>query len=97
MFKLAQSSSSKTVNISIEGHSAEVPDDFTVAAALLTSGFGPTRTTPVSGAARAPFCMMGVCYECLVVIDGQPNRRACQERVRDGMRIERQNGAGPAP
>ena len=97
MFKLAQSSSSKTVTISIDGNSSEVPGDLTVAAALLTSASGPTRTTPVSGAPRAPFCMMGVCYECLVVIDGQPNRRACQEPVRDGMRIERQNGAGLAP
>ncbi len=39
--------------------------------------------------------MMGVCYECLMVIDGQANRRACQETVRPGMRIERQLGVGP--
>ncbi len=97
MFKLAQSPGAETITIFIDGSETEVPADLTVAAALLTSAYGPTRSTPVSGTARASFCLMGVCYECLVVIDGQPNRRACQERVRDGMRIERQVGAGPAP
>jgi len=37
---------------------------------------------------------MGVCYECLMIIDGKPNRRACKETVNDGMTIERQSGTG---
>jgi len=36
---------------------------------------------------------MGVCYDCLVTIDGQPNRQACMTPVRDGMRVERQQRA----
>ena len=36
--------------------------------------------------------MMGVCFECLVVIDGVPNQQACMIEARDGMRIERQLG-----
>jgi predicted molibdopterin-dependent oxidoreductase YjgC len=37
--------------------------------------------------------MMGVCFDCLVVIDGRPNQQACMVTVRDGMRVERQQGA----
>ncbi|MFI8748466.1 (2Fe-2S)-binding protein [Vreelandella lionensis] len=65
----------------------------TVAAALLASGISVCRTTPVSNASRAPYCMMGVCFECLVDIDGNPNVQACQVEVREGMRIYAQQGA----
>ena len=65
----------------------------TVAATLLATGFSHCRTTPVGGAARGPFCMMGVCFDCLVVIDGRPNQQGCMILVTDGMRIERQQGA----
>lgn len=64
-----------------------------LAAALLAAGYGPFRTTPVSAAPRAPFCMMGACFDCLAVIDGVPNRQTCLALVRDGVVIERQHGA----
>lgn len=66
----------------------------TVAAALLAAGHWRFRTTAVSGAARGPFCMMGVCFDCLVEIDGVANRQACMIEVRDGMQVRRQSGAG---
>lgn len=37
--------------------------------------------------------MMGVCFECLVEIDGIPNRQACMIPVREGMVVRRQKGA----
>ena len=97
MFKRLDSPPEKCVTITIDGKPFEAAAGETVAAAVLLSGIGYTRTTPVSDAPRAPFCLMGVCYECLMVIDGQPNRRACQEYVIEGMRIERQHGAGVLP
>lgn len=42
---------------------------------------------------RAPYCMMGVCFECLVAIDGRPGRQSCLVAVKDGMVIQRQEGA----
>ncbi|OOY44644.1 sarcosine oxidase, partial [Solemya velum gill symbiont] len=36
----------------------------------------------------------GVCFDCLVEIDGKPNRQACMIKVAEGMRIRRQHGAG---
>ncbi len=96
MFKFPQHDKPDTVTIIIEGSEISVPRNCTVAAAVLASGLGYTRTTFVSGSPRAPLCMMGVCYECLMVIDGRPTRRACQQIVREGMHIERQLGVGPA-
>jgi NADH dehydrogenase/NADH:ubiquinone oxidoreductase subunit G len=37
--------------------------------------------------------MMGVCFECLVEIDGAPARQSCLIPVRDGMIVKRQIGA----
>jgi len=65
----------------------------TVAAALLAAGHTTTRTTPVSGAERGPFCMMGACFDCLVEIDGEPNRQGCMVDVREGMNIRAMSGA----
>jgi hypothetical protein len=65
----------------------------TVAAALLANHVPVFRRSVVSGAPRAPYCMMGVCFECLVVVDGVGNRQACLVPLADGMRIETQQGA----
>jgi predicted molibdopterin-dependent oxidoreductase YjgC len=48
------------------------------------------RASPVSGAPRAPYCLMGVCFECLVEVDGVRDRQACLTTIRDGMRVRRQ-------
>lgn len=64
----------------------------TVAAALLANGVSACRETPVSGAPRGPYCMMGICFECLVVIDGIGNRQGCLVPLAEGMRVETQHG-----
>lgn len=64
-----------------------------VAAALLAAGMDACRETVVSGRARGPYCMMGVCYDCLVQIDGVANRQGCMTPVREGMQVRRQQGA----
>lgn len=81
------------VPFTFEGREIQAEAGQNVAAALLLAGVGATRTTPVRGAARAPYCMMGVCFECLMVIDGEPDRQACLVEVQPGMTVERQAGA----
>lgn len=81
------------VHIVFEGDQLVARPGDTVAAALLAGNHWQFRTTPVSDAPRGPFCMMGVCFECLVEIDGVANRQACMTEVRDGMTIRRQQGA----
>jgi len=84
---------SSMVRITVNGDDVDVPSEATVAAALLLAvGASPSRFTPVSGAPRAPYCMMGVCFECLVEIDDRANRQACLVMVRPGMNVCTQYG-----
>jgi len=92
MFRRLPEAAGKTISLTIDGKSAQARDGDTVAAALLAAGIDHCRTTPVSGAKRAPYCMMGVCFECLVTIDGVGNRQGCLVAVREGMRVELQRG-----
>lgn len=92
MFKRLPEARGSTLTVSIDGQRVEVQAGDTVAAALLAAGFDHCRTTPVSGAPRAPYCMMGVCFECLVTVDGVGNRQGCLISVQEGMRIETQRG-----
>jgi hypothetical protein len=66
----------------------------TVAAVVMLDGKQPYRRTMISGLERAPFCMMGVCFECLVEIDGIANQQGCLRKIEPGMRIRRQLPAG---
>ena len=93
MFKRQPDPAGKTVEILVDGERVTAREGDTVAAALLASGHLACRTTPVSGAPRGPYCMMGVCFECLVTIDGAQNQQACMTPVRAEMRVERQQGA----
>jgi D-hydroxyproline dehydrogenase subunit gamma len=79
------------VTIELDGTSVEAYEGDTVAAVLLALGEAATRRT-VRGEPRGLFCGMGVCFDCLVVVDGVPNTRACMTWVRDGLRVQRQDG-----
>ena len=62
-----------------------------LAAALLASGLKSLRSNPVSKEPRAPFCMMGACFECLVEVDGQ-TQQACMVQVKEGMSVRSLTG-----
>jgi predicted molibdopterin-dependent oxidoreductase YjgC len=83
------------VSLSLDGRPVTAYEGETVAAALLAEGHVATRTTP-GGSPRGVYCGMGVCFDCLVVVDGVPNTRACVTWVRDGMDVARQDGFVPA-
>lgn len=70
-----------------------VPAGISVAAALLAGGIKNFRSSVVGGGPRAPYYMMGVCFECLVEIDGTPARQSCLIPVREGVAEGRQIGA----
>ena len=80
------------VTVTIDDEEVVIRAGDTVAAALILAGYKSCRDTVISGAPRGPFCMMGICYDCLVMIDGRPNQQACMTRVLQHMRIERQSG-----
>lgn len=92
MFKRLPESQGPAVTVTIDGEPFNAREGDSVAAALLTAGHSSCRETPVTGAKRGPYCMMGVCFDCLVTVDGVGNRQGCLIRVQDGMRIETQHG-----
>lgn len=93
MFTKAFPDTGKSVTLIFEGKALTVSADMTVAAAVLGHGAKHLRTTAKSGEERAPYCHMGVCFDCLMEIDGVPNQQACLRHVEEGMRVRRQQGA----
>ena len=91
MFKRIQSID-KPVNFQFENRDIIAQADDSVAAALLGADVIVFREQSGSGTHRGPFCMIGNCFDCLVEIDGEPNRQACQEKVRGGMQVRKQLG-----
>ena len=67
----------------------------TVAIALLCAGRLDLRRSPRTGSPRGAFCMMGVCQECLVRVDGEL-RQACLTPAENGMRVESADPRGEA-
>ncbi len=92
MFRKLHDPGPQAVTIFIDGRPVTAELGESVAAALLRQQEGWSRTTPVSQSPRAPYCMMGVCFECLVEIDGQRSVQSCLTPVASGMRIARQQG-----
>jgi hypothetical protein len=66
----------------------------TIAAALWAEQLVAWRTTRVDGKPRGVFCGIGVCFDCLVSVNGKPNQRACLTPVRAGDDIRTQRGHG---
>jgi sarcosine oxidase subunit alpha len=81
-----------TIQLKVDGKPIRARAGDTVAAAMLAAGVDRFRTTPVSDSPRAPYCLMGVCFDCLVTIDGVGSRQACLVPVREGMAVETQLG-----
>ena len=83
----------RLIDVFVGEESVLVPEGASAAAAVLLSSVPAIRTTPVSGAPRLPYCMMGACFDCLAEIDGIANRQACLVPVTSGMRIRPQQGS----
>ncbi|HKS49643.1 MAG TPA: (2Fe-2S)-binding protein [Amycolatopsis sp.] len=78
-----------------DGHVVSAEPGQSIAAALIAHGRRTWRRTR-TGAPRGVFCGIGVCFDCLVTVNGRPNRRACLIEVTEGDRVETQDGAGRA-
>jgi aerobic-type carbon monoxide dehydrogenase small subunit (CoxS/CutS family) len=76
----------ENVGIEVNGKKLWVRVGASAAAALFQAGEFSFRAS-ASGEPRAALCGMGICFECRVTIDGQPNCRSCQILVREGMAI----------
>lgn len=78
----------RPIQIVVDGQPVTAYEGETVATALLAEGRWHFRHTPRLKQPRGLYCGMGVCFECLVSVDGVHAVRACLTPVVDGMRID---------
>jgi predicted molibdopterin-dependent oxidoreductase YjgC len=76
------------ITLLLDGAGIEARPGQSVGAALTDAGIRSWRTTRQQGRPRGLFCGIGICYDCLLTVDGVPNQRACLVPARDGMRLE---------
>src|SRR5260370_41513836 len=74
------------VRLSFDGREIAALPGESIAAALAAAGIVAVREAR-SGAPRGPFCGMGVCFDCLVTVDGKPNQRSCLATATPGPRV----------
>ena len=92
MFRKLHEPGATAVTIHIDGQPVSAEAGESIAAVLLRQPSIWSRTTPVTQSKRAPYCLMGVCFDCLAEVDGIASVQTCLTPVRDGMRVERQEG-----
>lgn len=78
-----------SATFTFDGASVTADEGQSLAAALTDAGVRAFRKT-AGGESRGMFCGMGVCQDCLVAVDGVPNRRACMTKAVQGMTVESQ-------
>ncbi len=79
-----------------DGRPVDAEPGQSVAAALIAAGHRSWRRTRIESAPRGVFCGIGVCFDCLVTVNGRPNVRACLAEAAPGDRVRTQEGAGRA-
>jgi predicted molibdopterin-dependent oxidoreductase YjgC len=87
-------SQAEQFEIYLDGAPVTCRQGWTVGAALVSAGVRSWRTTRHEGRPRGLFCGIGVCFDCLVTVNGRPSLRACLVPASSGDDIRTQDGAG---
>lgn len=91
MFQSLRQPDGVRVRIVVNGREVEAVPGQSVWSAMALDGQTVTRHAALSGEMRSAYCAMGVCFECMVEIDGLPNQQACLRQVAEGMVVTTQN------
>jgi predicted molibdopterin-dependent oxidoreductase YjgC len=75
------------VRLTIDGREITAHRGQSVGAALVDAGIRSWRTTRRNARPRGLFCGIGICYDCLITVDGAPNQRACLVPAAPGLRL----------
>lgn len=84
----------KKISFLLDGKSINAYEGESVSAAIFATGKRDLRISANLSEKRSLYCGMGVCYECVMTINGIPNTRTCQTLVNEGMIVNTQNGEG---
>ena len=77
----------EAVTLLVNGKPLQAYRGQTIAVALLVAGQRTLRHTRRAGQPRGLYCAMGVCYDCVVTVNGENGVRACMRRVEEGMQV----------
>ncbi len=81
-------------SFTFDGTPVEFRPGQSIGAALIAAGIRSWRTTRIAGRPRGVFCGIGICFDCLVRVDGSPNQRACRVIADEAMTVTSQEGTG---
>lgn len=79
---------SQSISFTFNGEIYEGENGQTLAAVLIQKGARNLRTTRFAGEPRSIFCGIGICFDCVVTIDGVSNQRSCLVEIQEGMKVE---------
>ena len=82
------------VSFTLDGVGMTASEGQSIAGALIAGGVMSWRRTRFDDRPRGVFCGIGACFDCLITVNGEPNVRACLAQIREGDRLERQEGTG---
>ncbi|MFI6760000.1 (2Fe-2S)-binding protein [Micromonospora sp. NPDC050417] len=88
MQPLDQSPPRSGFQVTVDGAPVAARPGQTIAAVLLAAGQRATRRTRFGGRPRGVFCGIGMCFDCLVVCNGESGVRSCLRPVAPGDVIE---------
>lgn len=91
---LVQACPEPAFTVRVDGREIEALPGHTIAAALWQAGIVLWRRTRKTAEPRGVFCGIGVCFDCLVIVNGRPNQRACLIPARPGDVVTTQSGTG---
>jgi predicted molibdopterin-dependent oxidoreductase YjgC len=90
---LGDAAPQRAITLYFEGKAIPAQEGEPIMAALVAAGVSVFRYTK-KGAPRRMFCGIGRCTDCVMIVDGIPGVRTCVTAALDGMKVERQEGAG---
>ena len=82
------------IGFTLDGVEMTAVEGQSIAGALIAGGVMSWRRTRVDDRPRGVFCGIGACFDCLITVNDEPNVRACLAQLREGDRVERQEGTG---
>jgi len=76
------------VKLAVNGKEISAYKGETLLAALVAAGYKGTKKSPLRHEPRSALCGMGVCFECIVTVNDEPNIRSCMTEVEENMKVE---------
>jgi aerobic-type carbon monoxide dehydrogenase small subunit (CoxS/CutS family) len=78
----------QTITFTFNGNPIQCEEGQSIAAALINGDQRELRKTRFGDEPRSIFCGIGICFDCVVVINGVANQRSCLIEAHDGMKVE---------